>query len=293
MTFARGLLTVAGVLLMALPVSAQVDIAGLWRPLARNQDGSGMDGDLAGLPLNEAGRLRALSWVPENFEVAELVCRPHSFDYSIEAGPSQLRWVPDVEDSTQRVVAYHGRLSMREQETDIWLDDRPRPSDHVRYSWSGFSLGTFEGNTLVQTTTHLKENYLRRWGPMRSDRATVRTRWKRIGNYLRATVIIYDPIYMDAPYLRTSLFWVNDPNLVLPPYPCEEATGTVVEPGTVPHSLPGKSFLPAHDPDMTDAFGTPYEPRLGGVETMYPEYIAKMKTLPRPKNVMGEGDRGQ
>ena len=134
-----------------------------------------MDGDLAGLPLNEAGRQRALSWVPENFEVAELVCRPHSFDYSIEAGPSQLRWVPEVEDSTQRVVAFHGRLSMREQETDIWLDDRPRPSDHVRYSWSGFSLGTFEGNTLVQTTTHLKENYIRRWGPMRSDRATVRT----------------------------------------------------------------------------------------------------------------------
>ena len=100
--------------MVASPVSAQVDIAGLWRPLARNQDGSGMDGDLAGLPLNEAGRQRALSWVPENFEVAELVCRPHAFDYSIEAGPSQLRWVPEVEDSTQRVVAFHGRLSMRE-----------------------------------------------------------------------------------------------------------------------------------------------------------------------------------
>ena len=53
----------------------------------------------------------------------------------------------------------------------------------------------------------------------------------------------------------------------------------------MPHALPGKSFLPAQDPDMTDAFGTPYEPRLGGAETMYPEYIAKMKTFPRPKNV--------
>lgn len=170
------LLIVAIAVLMGPAVSAQADIAGLWRPLARNQDGSGMDGDLAGLPLNETGRLRALSWVPENFEVAELVCRPHAFDYSIDAGAAQLRWVPEVEDPTQRVVAFHGRLSMREQESTIWMDDRPRPPAHARHSWSGFSSGVFEGDTLVQTATHLKEAYIRRWGPMRSDRATVRTR---------------------------------------------------------------------------------------------------------------------
>ena len=32
-------------LLLAHPAVAQVDIAGTWRPLARNQDGSGMTGD--------------------------------------------------------------------------------------------------------------------------------------------------------------------------------------------------------------------------------------------------------
>ena len=31
-----------------------------------------------------------------------------------------------------------------------------------------------------------------------------------------------------------------------------------------------------------DRFGTPYEPRLGGAATMYPEYIAKIKTMPKP-----------
>jgi hypothetical protein len=289
----RWLLIVVIVMLMGPAVSAQVDIAGLWRPLARNQDGSGMDGDLAGLPLSDAGRQRALSWVPENFEVAEFVCRPHAFDYSIEAGPARLRWVPEIEDATQRVVAYHGRLSMREQENTIWMDDRPRPPDYARHSWSGFNTGVFEGDTLVQTSTHLKEAYIRRWGPMRSDQATVRYRWKRLGNYLRATVIIYDPVYLAEPYIRTSLFWVLDPNLLLPPYPCEEATETVVPPGTAPHSLPGKSLMSAHDPTLTDAFATPYEPRLGGAETMYPEYIAKMKTFPRPTEVAGGGERGQ
>jgi hypothetical protein len=67
----------------------------------------------------------------------------------------------------------------------------------------------------------------------------------------------------------------------MPPYPCEEATETVVERGTAPHYLPGKNLLPAQDPNVTDTFGTPYEARLGGAETMYPEYIAKMKTFPR------------
>ena len=128
------------------------------------------------------------------------------------------------------------------------MDGRPRPPDYARHSWSGFSTGEWEGDTLVQTATHLKEAYIRRWGPMRSDQATVRIRWKRIGDYLRATVIIYDPVYLDAPYIRTSLFWVHDPDLVMPPYPCEEATETVVERGTVPHSLPGKSLLPAQNP---------------------------------------------
>jgi len=273
---------------------AQVDLTGLWRPLARNEDGSGMDGDYAGLPLNAAGRARAQAWTPENFEVPEWVCRPHAWDFSLEAGASQLRFSADIEDATQRLFAWRGRLSMREQETTIWMDGRPRPPDYVRHAWSGFSTGEWDGVVLVQTSTHLKEAYMRRWGPMRSDQATVRVRYKRIGNYLRATVITYDPVYLEEPYIRTSLFWVNDPNLVLPPYPCEEATETVVERGTVPHYLPGRSLLPGQDPETTDAFGTPYEPRLGGAETMYPEYIAKMRAFRRPPKVLGEtGARGQ
>ena len=277
----RVLLLVVLVTLSNHPAFAQVDVSGMWRPLARNEDGSGTDGDYAGLPLSVAGRLRAQSWAPENFEVPEWVCRPHAFDFSLEIPASELRFWPEVDDTTQQVIAYNGHLQMREQEFTIWLDGRPRPPDYVRHAWTGFSTGAFEGDTLIQTTTHLKEAYIRRWGPMRSDQATVRIRWKRIGEYLRSTVIIYDPVYLEAPYIRTWLIWVNDPDLVMPAYPCEEATETVVERGTVPHYLPGKSLMPAQDPNFTDRFGTPYEARLGGAETMYPEYIAKMRTFPR------------
>ena len=66
------------------------------------------------------------------------------------------------------------------------------------------------------------------------------------------------------------------------PYPCEEATETAVPRGSVPHFLPGTSPLPNLNPNVTDRFGTPYEARVGGAETMYPEYIAKMRTFKRP-----------
>lgn len=277
----------------SLPTFAQADLTGLWRPLFRNEDGSGLDGDYAGLPLSAAGRARAQSWSPENFEVPEWVCRPHAWDFSLEAGAAQMRLTPQIEDPTQQLVAINGRLSMREQETAIWMDGRPRPPDYARHSWSGFSTGEWDGDVLIQTATHLKEAYIRRWGPMRSDQATVRIRYKRIGEYLRATVIIYDAIYMSEPYVRTSLFWVLDPALLLPPYPCEEATETVVERGTVPHYLPGKNLLPGQNPSEMDPFGTPYEARLGGSETMYPEYIRKMGPFPRPAKAGPAPERGQ
>lgn len=276
-----------------LPTFAQADLTGLWRPLFRNEDGSGMDGDYAGMPLSDAGRARAQAWSPENFEVPEWVCRPHAWDFSLEAGAAQMRLTPLLEDQTQQLIGIHGRLSMREQETDIWMDGRPRPPDYSRHSWSGFVSGEWDGDVLVATATHLKEAYMRRWGPMRSDRATVRTRYKRIGDYVRATVIVYDPVYFAEPYVRTSLFWILDPALILPPYPCEEATETVVPRGTVPHSLPGKSLLPGQNPQETDPFGTPYEARLGGPATMYPEYIKKMEPFPRPSKGGPGAERGQ
>ena len=56
-------LLVALVAMSTLPALAQTDVlSGMWRPLARNEDGSGLDGDYAGLPMSPAGRLRAQSW---------------------------------------------------------------------------------------------------------------------------------------------------------------------------------------------------------------------------------------
>ncbi|MGH2399708.1 MAG: hypothetical protein ACRDF6_07665 [bacterium] len=261
---------------------AQTDISGNWRALPRNQDGSGMIGDIAGVPVSPAGRWRTESWSPDDFDTAEWVCRPHAWDYSLEGPLSALRIWAEVDQATQEVIAYHGHLNMMGQEATIWMDGRPHPPANALHTWSGFSTGVWEGNDLVVTTTHLKEAYMRRWGLMRSDQATVRERWRRIGNYLQATSILYDPVYLTEPYVRSTMMWVYDPAMAMAPYPCEEATETAVPRGSVPHYLPGQNPLPSWNKAIVDDFGTPYEARLGGAETMYPEYIAKMKKMPRP-----------
>ena len=281
-----------GVLALASPAFAQTDFMGNWRPLPRNQDGSGLTGDLAGVPVSDAARWRVQSWSPEDFDVTEWACRPHAWAYSLEGPLSALRFWADIDQATQKVIAYRGHLNMQEQESTIWMDGRPHPPANALHTWSGFSTGEWDGDTLVVTTTHLKESYLRRTGLMQSDQATVRTRWRRVGNYLQATVIIYDPVMMTEPYTRSTMMWVNDPAMNMSPYPCEEATETAIPRGTVPHFLPGASPLPGLDKNVTDRFGTPYEPRLGGAQTMFPEYITKIRTMPKPAKVVSGGEGG-
>jgi hypothetical protein len=86
--------------------------------------------------------------------------------------------------------------------------------------------------------------------------------------------------------------WRHDPAMQLPPYPCEEATETAVPRGRTPHFLPGQSPLPGLDPNVTDAFGTPYEPRLGGPDTMYPEYRKRLRDKYVPPPPVAPGGRG-
>jgi len=154
MKFRRLILLV--VMLWSHPAFAQVDLMGSWRPLPRNQDGSGMTGDIAGVPVTDAARWRVQSWSPEDFDVTEWACRPHAWDYSLEGPLSALRVWADIDQATQKVVAYRGHLNMQEQEATIWMDGRPHPPANALHTWSGFSTGEWDGDTLVVTTTHLK-----------------------------------------------------------------------------------------------------------------------------------------
>ena len=140
---------VAALTLTSQSAFAQMDIMGVWRPLPRNQDGSGMTGDVAGVPVSDAARWRVQSWSPEDFDVTEWACRPHAWDYSLEGPLSALRLWAEIDQATQKVIAYHGHLNMQEQESTIWMDGRPHPPANALHTWSGFSTGEWDGDTLV------------------------------------------------------------------------------------------------------------------------------------------------
>jgi len=67
---------------------AQVDFTGQWAPLYQEDTIERVPGpelgDYTGLPLTEAGRLRADSWDADRISVVqEYQCRPHSADYGL------------------------------------------------------------------------------------------------------------------------------------------------------------------------------------------------------------------
>ena len=59
------------------------------------------------------------------------------------------------------------------------MDGRPHPPEWAPHTWQGFSTGTWDGDILTVTTTHLKIGWIRRNGIPRSDRATLTEHWIR------------------------------------------------------------------------------------------------------------------
>lgn len=260
------------VMLPSRPAWGQVDLNGEWSPRVYNDNRD--IGDYTGIPLNEAGRLRAESWTPDQADLPENICKPHTFDLGFHVAPSQI-YISTVSDSASlRIIAYHIYAPFVEQ--TIWMDGRPHPPDYAAHKWQGFSTGKWEDGTLVYTTDHLKEGYLTRDGVPSSAKASVTTLINRYGNYLTIRTIVKDPVYLTEPYVRESNF-VYAPNQVMIRMACEMVgEGTVLPAGAVPSYLPGENDVLS---DFAVEYGIPPEAALGGAETMYPEYIKKMKTL--------------
>ena len=130
-------------MLICGPASAQVDLTGEWagRPhedaLAR---GAGPEiGDYTGLPLNQAGRLKAESWEAGILSTRERQCIPHVVTYAMR-GPANMRLWKDTDPLTGQIMAYRIYGTYGRPRT-IWLDGRPHPSDYAPHTWAGFSTG--------------------------------------------------------------------------------------------------------------------------------------------------------
>jgi hypothetical protein len=265
------------VLVPAAPAYAQVDFSGEWAPRFWEDQPERVPGpelgDYLGIPISEAARLRAAAWDASIQTLPEWQCRPHSADY-IWRGPSNLRISKEVDPVSREITAFHAEW-LRSVDRPVYLDGRPHPAEEALHTWAGFSTGHWEGNMLVITTTHLKEGYLRRNGLPRSDKATLSERWIRNGDILTVMTIVYDPVYLTEPFVRTTDYEL-DVRQNIPPYPCGVVQEIDRAKGQVPHYLPGAN---PYLSEFAIRHRLPLEATRGGAETMYPEFQQKLRTM--------------
>jgi cyclase len=261
------------VIATAAPAVAQVDLTGMWAPLFHEDQVEripGPDvGDYAGLPINDALRMRADSWDASLLTLPEHQCKPHPSTYGFR-GVGNLRISADVDDKTQSMIRLHTHIQWQEQRRDIWMDGRPHPPDYAAHTWQGFSTGQWEGNVLVVKTTHLKAGWIRRNGLLITDDATMTERFIRHGNYLTHIYMIEDPHYLTEPLIKTNGFQLIS-NPAMQPYPCYPTVEVPREKGEVPHHLPGENTFLG---EYAKKHNLPQNAVRGGAETALPEFMS-------------------
>ncbi len=267
---------------VASPALAQVDLTGMWAPIFHEDQIEripGPDvGDYAGLPINDAMRMRADSWDASLLTLPEHQCKPHPSTYGFR-GVGNLRISAEVNEKTQSIVKLHTHIQWQEQKRDIWMDGRPHPPEYAAHTWQGFSTAQWEGNVLVVKTTHLKAGWIRRNGLLITDQATMTERFIRHGNYLTHVYLIEDPNYLTEPLIKTSGFQLVQ-NPAMQPYPCYPTVEVPREKGEVPHHLPGENpFLN----EFAKKHNLPENAIRGGAQTALPEFMATGGKAPQTR----------
>jgi hypothetical protein len=259
---------------------AQAELAGSWAP--KNTEDISRDSypvDYVGLPLNEEGRTRALSYNESQLAMIERQCEGWPAFYFVQ-GPFGLKIWSDTEPVKGATISWTIGAWEDRAPITIWMDGRPHPSMYAEHTRGGFTTGRWEGDTLVAYTTHMKAGFIRKNGPPSSDQATMTSHFWRHGDLLTVLAVIEDPIYLAEPHIVTKSFQLTATPMSPVGPPCVSAFEGRRPGESVPHYLPEKN--PFVD-ELTTLFHLPREAVLGGVETLYPEYRKKIKaTYVRP-----------
>jgi hypothetical protein len=267
-------------LLTSGTAAAQVDLSGIWQPRFHEDQPERLPGpelgDYVGLPITDTARRWAESWDPSRLTVPEHQCQVHIAPY-IYRGPLNLRIWEEKDPSTQRLTALRQYISTYEQSRTIWMDGRPHPSPNAAHTWMGFSTGRWDGDSLIVTTTHIKQGWIRRNGLPQSDRTTLTEHFIRHGSILTHVSIATDPVFLTEPLVKTQNFVLSPRELA------EQAWLWVCQPvteiaGRSPDVVP--AYLPGQNPFLTDMqkrFNLPAIAVRGGAATAYPEFARTMR----------------
>jgi len=266
----------AAVLLYAFAgrtASAQFEITGSWA--ARNHEvlsGDGLPVDFTGIPLNEEGRVRALSYSESQLSMVEHQCQGWPAFYFVQ-GPFGLKIWSETDPLKGNVISYTIGAWEDRAPLTIWMDGRPHPSRYALHTRAGFTTGKWEGNTLVANTTHMKAGFLRKTGAPSSDEATMTARFYRHDDVLTVLAVIEDPVYLAEPWILSRSFQLSAAPLSSIGPPCVTTYEANVG-ETAPHYDPEKN--PFVD-EMTTKYGVPRDAAIGKPETLYPEYRKKLQ----------------
>jgi len=93
----------------------------------------------------------------------------------------------------------------------IWTDGRQLPAD-PDLTWYGYSVGHWEGDTLVVDTIGLDDRtWLDQYGdPFTSD-IKVQERWRRVNDTIELNMTITDPATYSKPWVSDKIVWRRAP----------------------------------------------------------------------------------
>ena len=253
-----------------------LDITGAWFNIYQGTDSNATIPLVAygGYPLNEAGRLYALTWDPSRMTERQQQCAQYSPHFLLHGGGNYRFW-EERDPYTQKLVAIKQYGQITEGARTIWMDGRPHPPAYAPHTFLGFSTGKYEGNVLTVYTTHMKRNWIKANGMTQSDQATLVEHFVRHGDRITYISVLSDPVYLSEPLMRTTdmVRSTRNPDAWL--YACDDGEQVVGRPlDQSPNYLYGKN---PYLTEFSTKYNIPLAAALGGPETTYPEYVKKIK----------------
>jgi cyclase len=255
-----------------------LDISGDWFNAGATTD-SGATVELVeyhGMPFNEAGRLYALTWSPSRMTLPQQQCAQYEPTRLLHGGGNYRFW-EERDPYNQRLIAIKMYGQITEGARTVWMDGRPHPPAYAQHTFLGFSTGKYEGTVLTVYTTHLKRNWIQTNGVALSDQTTLVEHFMRHGDVITYVTVLTDPVYLSEPLIRSTEMGRSkrDPDAWL--YACddgEQILSRAHDPTEVPNYLFGQNpFLL----EYSEKHKVPLLGSLGGADTMYPEFAAKLK----------------
>jgi len=263
------------------PNGATCDMSGEWSARSREdyEDRALMGthlGDYTGIPINDAARQYGHTWDAGILSLPTQQAIPHPGQYFMRGPGPNFRISKVIDEGTQEVLGYSILGMWGRADRMIFTDGRQPPPDFVEHTWSGFSTGVCERGILKVTTTHFKFGYHRRNGVPASVKAKATEYFIRHGDTMTHVQFTEDPVYLDDPFVRTTDFEINRTQNVGAPGLGFETVDEIASwpKGYVPHFALGT--LPD---EFATEWGIPLEAAEGGKETIWPEYLPKLKKL--------------